>query len=97
MPWVPSSSTTHVDDSNKEEEADEIGEASMDVEQQDHTIITGTNISTSNLHHAVGGGITAPATPSEGFHQWQQQQQQHCLLPQFPQNTSTPITFTWTR
>lgn len=79
------------------EEADEMGEAEgdassmmmMDVEEQDTTSTT----STSTVYHPTPlnvqhQGITA--TAPEGF-----QHQQHCLLPQFPQNTSTPIT--WTR
>ncbi|KAK7358459.1 hypothetical protein VNO77_00387 [Canavalia gladiata] len=100
VPWVPSPSSRFsiVDDSlntNAElMEADEMeGEGSMmmDVEQEDAAGNSITSASSTihfptipNLHqqHQGFGAMT------EGF-------QQHCLLPQLPQNTSTPIT--WTR
>ncbi|KAE9614030.1 hypothetical protein Lal_00016610 [Lupinus albus] len=97
VPWVSSSSYNSHDDSNNtnsEEGDEEIGDMDMDIEQQDMDSIANINSSSTStihplsLHHGVSG-----ITP-EGFHQWQQQQQ-HCFLPQFPQNTSTPIT--WTR
>ncbi|CAL0312549.1 unnamed protein product [Lupinus luteus] len=104
VPWVSSSSyNSHVDDSisnnTKTEEADgEIGDMDMDIEIEEQDMDSTANINSFptstihplSLHHGVSG-----ITP-EGFHQWQQQQQQqHCFFPQFPQNTSTPIT--WTR
>ncbi|OIW09880.1 hypothetical protein TanjilG_32029 [Lupinus angustifolius] len=102
VPWVSSSSyNSHVDDSisnntNTEEADEEIGDMDIEIEQQDMDSIANINsssTSTSTIHplsmHQGFSGITP-----EEFHQWQQQQQ-HCFLPQFSQNTSTPIT--WTR
>lgn len=73
-------------------EADDMGggDASMmmDVEQEDTTSSsTIHNPIALNLHQNQGFAGMNVNVP-EGF-------QQHCLLPQFPQNTSTPIT--WTR
>ena len=73
------------------------GEASMmmDIEQQeDATSNSSTDPTPPSTLGGVGGMAAAAAatTAPEGFHQWQQQ---HCLLPQLPQNISTPIT--WTR
>lgn len=95
VPWVPQPlpSSYSLDDSEDNNnsntmeymEADEMGEdegAMMDVEQQDNTDHTPINYTTFNHPTVVN------LHQAEGF-------QQHCLLPQIPQNTSTPIT--WTR
>ncbi|XP_042493594.1 uncharacterized protein LOC122073127 [Macadamia integrifolia] len=37
----------------------------------------------------IGGGVEG------GSESWQQWQQQHCLTPQLPQNTSAPIMWSW--
>ncbi|XP_027343624.1 uncharacterized protein LOC113856136 isoform X2 [Abrus precatorius] len=100
VPWVPSPSSrfTVVDDDSENSnaelmEADEtegVGSMMMDVEEED---AGGAGNSTAldstmhyptalNLHQQQHQGIT------EGL-------QQHCFLPHFVQNTSTPIT--WTR
>ncbi|KAK7399044.1 hypothetical protein VNO78_10219 [Psophocarpus tetragonolobus] len=87
VPWVssPSYQFSAADNTDTElMEADEIGEdvgsVMMDIEQQNEAK---TSTSTSTIHYPVThAGIT------EGI-------QQHCLLPQFSHNTSTPIT--WTR
>lgn len=92
VPWVPSPSyqLSSVDDSGNTNtelmEADEVGEGegegagSMMMDiEQENEGDNNAKTSTSTIQYP---GIT------EGF-------QQHCLLPQLPQNTSTPIT--WTR
>jgi len=93
VPWVPSSSYQFSDvhdiddDSNIElMEADETeeggGSMMMDIEQEGDTD-SDPKTYTSSIHYPTAhSGIT------EGF-------QQHCLLPQLPHNTSTPIS--WTR
>ncbi|KAK7318008.1 hypothetical protein RJT34_02705 [Clitoria ternatea] len=98
VPWVPSTSYQFLplddcEDANAElMEADEMESTMMDVEQED-AVVPVSNPTTSSIHypamlnlhqqqHQGVGGVT------EGF-------QQHCLFPQLPQNTSTPIT--WTR
>ncbi|RDX78307.1 hypothetical protein CR513_41437, partial [Mucuna pruriens] len=90
VPWVPPPSyqLSNVDDSDYTNtelmEADEMGEGEGEgvcstMMDIEQENETETSISTSTIQYP---GIT------EGF-------QQHCLLPQLPHNTSTPIT--WTR
>ncbi|KAI4346513.1 hypothetical protein L6164_007403 [Bauhinia variegata] len=93
VPWVPSQfpPAPSVHDPNigvpELMEAEEMGEVSMDIEEEDNT---SKNIDTEHQTTlTLYGGIT---TPEGGLHQWQQQ---HCMIPQVPQNTATPIT--WTR
>ncbi|KAI4352720.1 hypothetical protein L6164_006942 [Bauhinia variegata] len=89
VPWVPSqfppASSVYVANMEAPElmEAEEMGEASMDIEEDN----SNSNIDTG--HPTLYGGIT---DAGGGLHQWQQQ---HCMIPQVPLNTSTPIT--WTR
>ncbi|KAK2439288.1 hypothetical protein QL285_023971 [Trifolium repens] len=97
VPWVPQASTSsshNFEDSeyrnsnaNSMElmEADEMGEvqeedgaAMMDVEQEDN------NNNTSTFNYPMMLNLHQQV---DGF-------QQHCLLPQIPQNTSTPISWT---
>ncbi|KAK2385326.1 hypothetical protein QL285_072571 [Trifolium repens] len=100
VPWVPQASTSsshNFEDSeyrnsntNSMElmEADEMGEvheeedgaAMMDVEQEDNN----NNNSSSNFNYPTMLNLHQQV---DGF-------QQHCLLPQIPQNTSTPISWT---
>ncbi|KAJ1408162.1 hypothetical protein SESBI_23693 [Sesbania bispinosa] len=107
VPWVPqpspSSHCSTLDDSDNAKtemmEADEMGgieegEGMMDIEQEDGVSNSSTSVihhpTTLNLHQHQGGVATGfTANVPEGF------QQQHCLLSQLPQNTSTPVT--WTR
>ncbi|XP_028790071.1 uncharacterized protein LOC114746047 isoform X1 [Neltuma alba] len=86
VPWAPSQfqSAPGAQDSNTElMEADQMEEeASMEVEEQDY--------SNSSIHPTAT--MHCELTETEGLQPWQQQ---HCLIPQLPQNTSTPIS--WTR
>ncbi|XP_047180263.1 uncharacterized protein LOC124846933 [Vigna umbellata] len=91
VPWVPTSyqffDVHDIDDSNTElMEADEMeeggGSMMMDIEQEGD-IDSDPKTCTPSIHFPTAhSGIT------EGF-------QQHCLLPQLPHHTSTPIS--WTR
>jgi hypothetical protein len=100
VPWVPQASTSsshnfedseyHNSNANSMElmEADEMGEvqeedgaAMMDVEQEDNN---NNNNNTSTFNYPMMLNLHQQV---DGF-------QQHCLLPQIPQNTSTPITWT---
>ncbi|XP_004299777.1 PREDICTED: uncharacterized protein LOC101309448 [Fragaria vesca subsp. vesca] len=90
VPWVPSQlppmPATEVSQSNDRGEPmedEEMGAAAMEVEDSS-TPAAGAG-GTSNGYN---GGIWG--SNSEGFQQWQQQ---HCMTPQPPQNTSTPITW----
>ena len=66
-------------------EAEETGATTMDIEEDYN------NAGIGQVHPSVN--VCGEMPGSEGLHQWQQQ---HCMMPQFPQNTSTPITwFRW--
>jgi len=88
VPWVPSTSyqfsAVHdIDDSNTElMEADEMEEGAGSM-MMDIETDSDPKTCTSSIHYP-----TTHSGIAEGF-------QQHCLLPQLPHNTSTPIT--WTR
>ncbi|KAI3447305.1 hypothetical protein Pfo_003970 [Paulownia fortunei] len=82
VPWVPSrlSSALAAEfpsqiDYSEMMDAQEVEEEKMDVED-------GTGTEQRNVNEAGGMSL------SEGFHQWQQQ---HCLIPQPPHNTTAPI------
>ncbi|KAL0315963.1 UNVERIFIED_CONTAM: hypothetical protein Sradi_5474500 [Sesamum radiatum] len=84
VPWVPSQFSSAPGaglppeiDSPEMMDAQEVEESKMDIEDG--------NVDQRTANDA--GGISV----SEGLHQWQQQQQQHCLIPQPPHNTTTPI------
>lgn len=84
VPWVPSqfpyTQSTEMSQTETPElmEADEVGEATMDIEED--------NNATLPLQNAYEfGGMSG----NEGL-QWPQQ---HCMMPLPPQNTSTPITW----
>ncbi|XP_054787719.1 uncharacterized protein LOC129293663 [Prosopis cineraria] len=85
VPWEPSQfrSALSAQDSNTDSmESEQMGEeASMDIEEQDYN--------NSSIHQTT---IHGELTGTEGLQPWQQQ---HCLIPQLPQNTSTPISWTW--
>ena len=85
VPWVPfqfqptpSMEVSQAEAGGEFMEDEEMGTAAMEIEESTTSPAQGT----SNGH---GGG-----TWNEGFPQWQQQ---HCMMPQLPQNTSTPITW----
>ncbi|GMY35142.1 hypothetical protein FCV25MIE_30384 [Fagus crenata] len=82
VPWIPSQFPPMPATQSEGPElmdAEETGVSTMDIEEDNNA---GMEQVHTNVN--VGGG------GSEGLHQWQQQ---HCLYPQFPQNTSTPITW----
>lgn len=85
VPWVPSQlqPTPSMEVSQAEAggefmEDEEMGTAAMEIEESSTSPAQGTS-------NGYGGGMW-----NEGFPQWQQQ---HCMIPQLPQNTSTPITW----
>ncbi|KAI3443447.1 hypothetical protein Pfo_000112 [Paulownia fortunei] len=82
VPWVPPRlpSASGADfpsqmDNCEMMDAEELGNASMDVED---------SMGIQHRNANAAGGMTI----SEGLHQWQQQ---HCMIPQPPQNTTPPI------
>ncbi|KDP45832.1 hypothetical protein JCGZ_17439 [Jatropha curcas] len=85
VPWVPSQAAfaRGIDTSQAEApdlmEAEQVGEETMEIEFE------GNNTIQSN--ELESGGMMSG---TQGLPQWQQQ---HCLIPQLPQNTSTPITW----
>ncbi|KAL5767393.1 hypothetical protein ACOSQ2_014176 [Xanthoceras sorbifolium] len=85
IPWVPSQSqfphTSGVDVSQTE--APESMEAEDEQVEMDIEDSNTTNMEQGQMYEY--GGMR-----DEGIHQWPQQ---HCMMPQFPQNTSTPITW----
>lgn len=88
VPWVPSqlppASATEVSQTDAPEpmeEAEEV-EAAMDIEETESASIEQGHTSVHDVYSGIAG--------SDGLHQWQQQ---HCMIPQIPQNTSTPITW----
>lgn len=93
VPWVPSqfppapaTEIYRMDAPELMEEAEEMEATTMDIEEDNNNNI---NASIEQGHpnvHAYGG-----VAGSDGLHQWQQQY--HCMIPQIPQNTSTPITW----
>ncbi|KAL7092457.1 hypothetical protein ACP275_12G165800 [Erythranthe tilingii] len=83
VPWVPSqlSSSQGTDSSSQ---IDNCECEMMDVQDMEETkmeVEDATGINQMNVNG--GGGISI----NEGFHQWQQ----HCFVPQPPQNTTAPI------
>ncbi|KAF5469327.1 hypothetical protein F2P56_013411 [Juglans regia] len=88
VPWVPSqlplAPATDVPPLTAEAEGMAVA---MDIEEDNNNNSQNANIEQGHPSvHDVYGGIAG----SEGLNQWQQQ---HCLIPQLPQNTSTPITW----
>ncbi|KAK9192784.1 hypothetical protein WN944_003477 [Citrus x changshan-huyou] len=87
VPWVPSQfqllPTSGMDTPQTQAtelmEADDMGEATMDIEENNNP-----SIGQGNAYEF--GGIRE----NDGLNQWQQQ---HCMIPQLPQTTSTPITW----
>ncbi|PIN18166.1 hypothetical protein CDL12_09163 [Handroanthus impetiginosus] len=75
MSWTPVAEFSSQVDNSEMMDAQEVGEATMEVED-------GVDIEQRNVNE--GGGVTL----GEGFNQWQQP---HCLIPQPPHNTTTPI------
>lgn len=85
VPWVPSQlqptpsmEVLQAEAEGEFMEDEEMGTAAMEIEESSTSPAQGTS-------NGYGGG-----TWNEGFPQWQQQ---HCMIPQLPQNTSTPITW----
>ncbi|AET05098.1 hypothetical protein MtrunA17_Chr8g0389121 [Medicago truncatula] len=88
VPWVPQPSTSCSEDKNNSNtielmEADEMGE-----EQEDEGAMMDVEQEDNNSSNYNYPAMLNLHHQAEGF-------QQHCFLPQIPQNTSTPIT--WTR
>lgn len=89
VPWVPSQfqllPTPGMDALQTEAtelmEADDMGEATMDIEENNNPSIGQGNA------YEFGG-----MRDNDGLNQWQQQ---HCMIPQLPQTASTPITWFW--
>ncbi|KAF8364841.1 hypothetical protein HHK36_013474 [Tetracentron sinense] len=85
IPWVssqfPPSSGMEASAIGESEpmEAEVEEAATMDIEEDNKCAIEG-----EIREPGMGGG--------EGLHQWQQQ---HCMTPQLPQNTSPPLTWSW--
>ncbi|KAJ9130712.1 hypothetical protein P3X46_034159 [Hevea brasiliensis] len=85
VPWVPSQFPIAQDkdisqaESPELMEAEQVGEATMDIEEN-------TNETIEQEH----GNEFNEFRGTQGLPQWQQQ---HCMMPLPPQNTSTPITW----
>lgn len=82
VPWVPSQfqlPTSSEADASQMEEVDDMGEATMDIEEYGNPSIGQAN--------AYEFGVRRE---SDSLNQWQQQ---HCMMPQLPQSTSTAITW----
>lgn len=60
-------------------EAEGMGTATMEIEEE--------STEGQGMANMYGSGMW---TSNEGFPEWQQQ---HCMIPQPPQNTTTPITW----
>ncbi|XP_038880770.1 uncharacterized protein LOC120072359 [Benincasa hispida] len=85
VPWVPRlqvPAPTSMDVPQEEApqlmEAEEVGEATMEIEED--------NLSSSQQAYGYYGGMDG----ANAIHQWHQQ---HCMIPQLPQQTSSPITW----
>ncbi|CAJ1937160.1 unnamed protein product [Sphenostylis stenocarpa] len=93
VPWVPSPSyqfsvvdgsdntNTELMEADDDMEEEGVGSMMMDIEQEG--TYNDPTTDTSNIHYPTTHNVV-----TEGF-------QQHCLFPQLPHNTSTPIT--WSR
>ncbi|XP_022933859.1 uncharacterized protein LOC111441147 [Cucurbita moschata] len=84
VPWVPrlqvpasTNMLVQQEEAPQLMEAEEVGEATMDIEDD--------NLSSQQHPYGYGGMDGANA-----IHQWHQQ---HCMIPQLPQQTSSPITW----
>ncbi|XP_043712897.1 uncharacterized protein LOC122661537 [Telopea speciosissima] len=93
VPWVPTTQLSPDSETGvpaamvvpEQMEAEGVDSVMMEIEQDDNEIQV-----SGGQAREIGGGVE-----SEG-ESWQQQwQQQHCLSPQLPQNTSTPIMWSW--
>ncbi|KAL6977886.1 hypothetical protein U1Q18_026669 [Sarracenia purpurea var. burkii] len=87
VPWVPSaqvSSNQGIDEievSELMESEEDQGVATMEIEEENN----------GGAEPVLGQGLEFSGMMSEGLiHQWQQQ---HCMIPQLPQNSSTPISW----
>ncbi|XP_052180370.1 uncharacterized protein LOC127793719 [Diospyros lotus] len=82
VPWVPSqfpqASGTEAPTGEVSEmmDAEDVGVVTMDIEEN--------NVNFEPGQEHISGAMNG----SDGFHQWQQQ---HCMIPQLPQNPSTPV------
>ncbi|XP_068327914.1 uncharacterized protein [Pyrus communis] len=86
VPWVysklrprPSMEVSQSEAPEELMEAEEMGTATMEIEEESRE--------GQGMANGCGGGMW---TSNEGFPQWQQQ---HCMIPQPPQNTTMPITW----
>ncbi|KAL6958699.1 hypothetical protein U1Q18_018396 [Sarracenia purpurea var. burkii] len=83
VPWIPPSQTPRISDPKtavtESMESEDMGVVTMDIEEN--------SFAEPGQEQEFSGMMS-----EEGLHQWQQQQQQHCMIvPQIPQNTSAPI------
>lgn len=78
VPWAPSKIPSSPDVDVSLMESDDMGVTSMDIEEENVNIDQGLTNLNSNV-----------SNPVEHLNQ----RQQHCLVPQLPQNTSAPITW----
>lgn len=76
VPWVPSHYLPQGTDFSEPMEAEETGPTTMDIEED----------SIVGLEQRPGNELNGPGV-GEGLHQWQQ----HCMVPQPPENTSSPV------
>lgn len=104
VPWVPSqaqpgSVQAMMDSSNVARtegvvelmEDEEMGEATMDIEVENNNYSDSVGLGQGQGSQPFGfGGIRAG---NDGLPQWQQQ---HCMIPQIPQNAN-PTPITWLR
>lgn len=86
VPWVPSQlrPAPGTEVPQLMEEAEEMV-AAMDIEEDNNQNNASIEQSHPSVHYMYGGIVG-----SEGLYQWQQQ---HCMIPQLPQNTYTPISW----
>ncbi|CAI9099137.1 OLC1v1035914C1 [Oldenlandia corymbosa var. corymbosa] len=79
VPWVPSQLPSAEASANAP-----LMDSSDDMMEAEETDVATMEVEDDNveLHQPIGMNV------NNGLHQWQQQ---HCLIPQPPQNTSTPI------
>ncbi|XP_058068426.1 uncharacterized protein LOC131217506 [Magnolia sinica] len=85
VPWVPSQlHADHLEINGLSEPMDteEAGAVTMEVEEENPSTSVGGQ-EEARVPAGMGGG--------DGLQQWQQ----HCLTPQIPQSTSTPIMWSW--